>query len=257
MTPEVKKEKEVQSVSITSEDGMTHHYYMISLSGLDASETAGLRKMQIAHDVTVQFGELLLDPSEQVTKSQPQAWFNFAKANHCGTQRPFTKQAAVQNQIKDGKPPPVLSVQKWRAKAESILKKRERDEAGVQSDNSDGDQSDDDHLADMDDEGEGRPKHAQLESTEALINAPKLEAKRKAAAKRRGKKQDDEDDEDLSMTGSQSRVMELAQLDPDMSKVAAKHEQLTGRGTPPCLFALDIAKAFECNGKIGQSINGV
>ena len=117
-----------------------------------------------------------------------------------------------------------------------------------------------DYLEEMDAESDAGPIHSTVETSADLINAGKLpEPKKKPTQKRKKKAGEGERDEEEepSIGGSASCILDLESLDPQMANVAKKHEQITGRNVPPCLFQLAMPKVFENGGKIGQAGNGV
>ena len=253
--------KELRTCTVQDQEGQWKEFYLIGLEGLDPYEQASVRKIEFSHYVTVKMDEEMMSAEMQLTRSQPQSWFNYTMADHTGKHRPYLKSA------KNEKPVTFLSVEDWRARAEKIIAAREAAESlafAAENPAPDGEQGD--VLDDIDSEVGAKnkgPVHQQLESVDEMMgpaqNAQNAKPK-KATKRKRGKGAEPEEDvESASGTGVPTLtggVLELAKSDPDMAVVAKRHEEITKRPMAPCFAALEMSYVFKKSGKIGQAKNG-
>ena len=247
---------QVQTAKIQGEDGKWKEYILVSLSGMDLSELASMRKMEVSHFVDVRLDEQILSSEMQITKGQMQLWYDFSSGDHVSKHRPQNRTAT------NDKPVSLYSISAWREMAEELESERAAAEiAALPAPSSDG-------LAELDMEQASGPVHQQVESVQDMLGGPTADANKKAskkAAKRKRDKDKEEDDmllEDRvfqSGTGSLALggITELARLDPDMAVVARRHEELTKRGLAPCFANLEMGYVFQKGGKIGQAKKGV
>ncbi len=81
--------KNLKKLNCCNEEGEQKEFYVISLKGLDASQVFGMRRIQLAHEVTIEKDEFQMLHSEQLVPSQPSDWFSFASQKHFENFRPF------------------------------------------------------------------------------------------------------------------------------------------------------------------------
>lgn len=254
------KDVGAKSVEIKNEEGEKKAMFIISLRGLPLEEMLSIRKIQIAHKVSVDHMEHLLLQERQLTQDQGLIW-----ADSTCKQQIKSRPSAVTFAGRAG----LHSLEHYQGKAEEIEEKR-RSALGLNANEVEEEDEENDDILDQMDLGEqlALPQHEAVpEGSSAfgsMLSTTATGSVKKKAPKTQKKKgggtaEDDEEmlEEASSVGGLGNKMLptEISRVDPEMGPVAKKHYDLTNR-TSPSLANLQI-KRFLAGEKLGQAINGV
>ena len=248
------KDVGAKSVDIKNEEGEKKAMFVISLRGLPLEELCGIRKIQIAHKVSVDHMEHLLLQERQLTQDQGLIW-----AESTCKQQIKSRPSSVTFAGRAG----LHTLEHYQGKAQEIEEKR-RSALGVNEEAAEEEDEETDILDQMEmGEQTALPLHeavpegssafGSLLSTTATGSAKKKQTKKKKS----GEEEDNMPDDASSMggVGNKMNPTEIAKIDPEMAPVAKKHFELTNRASPS-LANLQI-KRFLAGEKLGQAITGV
>lgn len=241
--------KGYKPISCKNEEGETRNFYVISLKGIDGDKILSMRRCRLSHEVTVEQSEFQLLATEQLTSQQGKDWFAFASRGHFEKVRPV--RASGRSNLKSG------------ADFFEIADRKERDrrEELEESDASNDEQNALEEMdADAEEEKANEPKHVQVADASTMLGTTFAVPAEKPKKRRKIDREEDDLEGDMpeeAGSNASSQLAHLAKIDNEMYQVAKKHNALTQRPTPGCLFNLNVVAQVANPGKIGSILYGV
>lgn len=238
-----------------SEENKNLALFPVGLDGLDYATAASIRKMRLYQETSVLHNEFLLQTQFQIDAAQGRDLYDHAASLHTKSREGPLK--------KDGK---ILHAQQLASIAEEV-EERKRGAMmamGGSMELDDDDEDEEDGFGYKSSAPAG--KVAQAPSASALMSslgsrsakAPSKTACKSKASKKRAAQSDDDEMDDLisETTGQKADLTSLAQRDPEMAKVMAKHATFKGGRESPCFSVLQVSN-FLRNMKYGKALQGV
>ena len=218
----------------------------MSLDGFSFAEYISVRKFRTHREVTMVHGKQYVDAARQLSKGQPQEWFDYQWSKEMEA-RPTSFKLSGRVGLK--------SIDALRTAAAELLAEFSGDEAGSDQKGGDGAEDSQDPM-DMLEELEAEKDQVRhgVSAADGLAqeDRPMAKAKPKAGGGKRKRQEPESEDEGMATEGNEPA--DLQEADPEMAAVMRRHATLTGKASP-CFHNLSVQRIMGGE-KLGKALQG-
>ena len=260
-----------KATALQNEEGQPMNGFVCSMVGFPPEKSWGLRRMRLSSARSVDFGEIFVNPTNQLSKNQGATWFESVKRKHNDEREAkFGARASLKDfgDIVKNNDAVRLKLEKEAAKLicglpVPVQLASVREEVAAPEEEEPAAEEEEDLYANMggsDDEETESHAHGQVradptEQFKEYMSSTTATTKRKNAGKGGGggkkkkikaEEDEDEDHDDgvsastLGHGGKVTTNVEWMRVDPEMAQVAAKYTSKTRKDAPISLMKLQL-----------------